>query len=212
MRPVRHRKCTRLPSNLAPRKSVIGRKYYMLTRQFYDHHYSNNLMSIWWTSLTPGAATVLPAARDRIPNPQQWPWIYLGFFSCSIAARRIALIRIWYRGYCRKGSSTSRSSRMLICSFGFGITSVAKANQVASRIGAASGSLRTASSISASVSTLTRAQLVRRRSASAPDLFFEEALLTRVSLSRRDNAAIFTAPRVNDNNDTFARPRQAEES
>ena len=121
-------------------------------------------------------------ACDRNPNLTIEVMDYRVFFSCSIAARRIALIRVWYRGYRRKCSSTSRSSRMLISSFDFGITSVAEANQSASRIGAASGSFRTASSICASVSALTRAQSVRRRSASALDLFFEETLLTGVSL------------------------------
>src|SRR6266550_8165287 len=81
---------------------------------------------------------------------------------------------------------------MLICSFGSGITSVAEANHSASTIGGASGSSRTAASISSSVNASTRAQSVRGRLVA--DFRLVESLLTEVSLSGRDKAAVPGSP------------------
>src|ERR1700720_2457125 len=83
---------------------------------------------------------------------------------------------------------------MLICSFASGITSVAEANHSASTIGGASGSSRTAASISSSVSASTRAQSVRGRCALFADFCFVESFFTGFILSGRDKPAVWGPP------------------
>src|SRR5207302_999973 len=76
--------------------------------------------------------------------------------------------------------------------------SVAVANHSSSTIGGASGSSRTAASISSSVSASTRAQSVRGRSASVGDFCFEEFFLTDVGPPGRDDPASRCSPSKND--------------